>query len=210
MIMEETPVLKQQRSIETQKKLMDAGARLLAEKGYHHTNSKEIARQAGVSIGSFYTYFKDKKELFKQVFISKKDVIIQTISLPLIDEKAGQMNRKELFLFLFNEALNNNDFTYDLHKELHNLINEDENFKKIRNEWCEQEQKVIYNILKKYESELRIDDLYTASVILNNITETIYHLVELNRCAVAFFFQTCCNFVTSSKKIKEKLLCLII
>ena len=178
---EETAVLKQKRSKETQKKLMDAGAKLLAEKGYHHTNSKEIARMAGVSIGSFYTYFKDKKELFKQVLISKKEHLIRTISLPLINEKTGQMNRKELFLFLFNEALNSNEFTYDLHKEFHNLISEDKEFKKIRDEWCEQEQKVIYNILKKYEDELRIKDLNIASVILNHVVENIYHLVKSNK-----------------------------
>jgi AcrR family transcriptional regulator len=37
---------------------------LFSQKGYHHTNSKEITAAAGVATGSFYAYFKDKREIF--------------------------------------------------------------------------------------------------------------------------------------------------
>ena len=51
----------QKRSEETRKRIIAAAERLFSEKGYYNTNSKEIAKAANVSIGSFYSYFKDKK-----------------------------------------------------------------------------------------------------------------------------------------------------
>ena len=59
---------KQQRGIETRKQIIKAAFRLFAEKGIHGTNSTEIAQKAGISIGSFYSYFRDKKDLFMEIF----------------------------------------------------------------------------------------------------------------------------------------------
>ena len=46
---------------------MKAAFRLFARKGIHGTNSKEIVKHAGVSIGSFYSYFKNKKALLLEM-----------------------------------------------------------------------------------------------------------------------------------------------
>lgn len=54
----------QQRTIESRKKLLDAAYHLFAEKGYYNTNTKEIARYAGISIGNFYNYYQDKCEIY--------------------------------------------------------------------------------------------------------------------------------------------------
>ncbi|HWT75236.1 MAG TPA: TetR/AcrR family transcriptional regulator [Mobilitalea sp.] len=57
----------QQRSIEKRSKIIEAGYQLFCEKGYHHTNTAEIAKLAGVSTGIVYSYFKDKKDIFMYV-----------------------------------------------------------------------------------------------------------------------------------------------
>lgn len=54
----------QQRTIESRKKLLDAAYGLFVEKGYYNTNTKEISRQAGISIGNFYNYYQDKGEIY--------------------------------------------------------------------------------------------------------------------------------------------------
>lgn len=54
----------QQRTIESRKKLLDAAYSLFVEKGYYNTNTKEIARYAGISIGNFYNYYQDKCEIY--------------------------------------------------------------------------------------------------------------------------------------------------
>lgn len=54
----------QQRTLESRKKLLSAAYRLFVEKGYYNTNTKEIARHAGLSTGNFYNYFQDKGEIY--------------------------------------------------------------------------------------------------------------------------------------------------
>lgn len=54
----------QQRSIEKRNRIIEAGFQLFCEKGYHNTNTAEIAKSAGVSTGIVYSYFKDKKDIF--------------------------------------------------------------------------------------------------------------------------------------------------
>jgi len=63
-----TRVPRQKRGMETRDRLIVAALELFSEKGYHSTNSKEIAARGGVAIGSFYAYFNDKKELFIEAF----------------------------------------------------------------------------------------------------------------------------------------------
>ena len=49
---------------ESRKKLLHAAYKLFAEKGYYNTNTKEITRYAGISIGNFYNYYQDKGEIY--------------------------------------------------------------------------------------------------------------------------------------------------
>ena len=43
--------------------ILDAAARIFAEKGFHRTTTKEIAQTAGVSEGTIYNYFANKGDL---------------------------------------------------------------------------------------------------------------------------------------------------
>lgn len=54
----------QQRTVESRRKLLDAAYSLFISKGYYNTNTKEIARHAGVSIGNFYNYYQDKGAIY--------------------------------------------------------------------------------------------------------------------------------------------------
>jgi len=54
----------QDRAIRTKENIMEAGKRLFSEKSYHDVMADDIAKEAGVSVGSFYAYFKDKRHLF--------------------------------------------------------------------------------------------------------------------------------------------------
>lgn len=45
--------------------LFESAARLVAQRGPAGTNSNEIAREAGVGVGSFYRHFRDKRDLLE-------------------------------------------------------------------------------------------------------------------------------------------------
>lgn len=49
------------------KHILDAAARVFSTKGYQETKVKDIVEEAGVSVGSFYFYFKSKDEIFEEL-----------------------------------------------------------------------------------------------------------------------------------------------
>lgn len=49
---------------ERKRQLLDAAVEAFGEKGYHRTQVSDIIDQAGVARGTFYLYFKSKREIF--------------------------------------------------------------------------------------------------------------------------------------------------
>lgn len=56
-----------QRREQTARHLLDAARTVLAAKGYHGTKIVDIARAAGVGVGTFYLYYPTKEALFLEV-----------------------------------------------------------------------------------------------------------------------------------------------
>ena len=55
--MEEKGRVRQARAAETRKRIVAAAKKLITENGFENVSIEEIAKEAGVSTGSFYTYF---------------------------------------------------------------------------------------------------------------------------------------------------------
>lgn len=54
-----------ERGRKTLRKLLDASAIEFGERGFHEASVSSITRRAGVALGTFYTYFDSKDELFR-------------------------------------------------------------------------------------------------------------------------------------------------
>jgi AcrR family transcriptional regulator len=54
-----------ERGRKTVRKLIDAAAAEFGERGYHDAAITGITQRAGVALGSFYTYFNSKEEVFR-------------------------------------------------------------------------------------------------------------------------------------------------
>lgn len=87
---------KQKRAIQKRDSILEAGFILFSEKGYFNTDTAEIAKQAGVSTGIVYSYFKDKKAILDEVvsrYISGLETSISTLI-----SKHSESRNLELFL----------------------------------------------------------------------------------------------------------------
>jgi AcrR family transcriptional regulator len=73
----------------TRATLIDAAARLIAEKGYHNITLEHVARSVGMSRGAIYGNFKDRDELFMAVLESRWKPIIPQF-------KAGATLREQM------------------------------------------------------------------------------------------------------------------
>ena len=66
----------------TKKNVLETAMALMGEQGYYNTTIRDICDRAGVSIGTFYTYFPSKRDIFADIFgradeIFEKDVATQ-------------------------------------------------------------------------------------------------------------------------------------
>ena len=72
----------QKRSIEKKTKIVKAGLNLFCEKGFYKTNTVEIAKAAGVSTGTVYSYFKNKTD----IYIASFEYFLDSYLRPLLEE----------------------------------------------------------------------------------------------------------------------------
>ena len=72
---------KQLRSVEKKNRIVQAGYELFAKKGYINTNTAEIAKTAGVSVGLVYGYFTDKRDILLEVL----EIYINNVFQPILD-----------------------------------------------------------------------------------------------------------------------------
>lgn len=61
------PAAIEERKAETRDMIMLAARKVFSEKGYHKAQISDIVKEAGISTGSIYAHFKDKRDLFEQV-----------------------------------------------------------------------------------------------------------------------------------------------
>jgi AcrR family transcriptional regulator len=81
--------------------ILDAAAKVFAEKGFHRTTTKEIANAAGVSEGTIYNYFANKADLLVSMLTRLVEI------RELTDELAGalQSDAREFLVAIFRDRM---------------------------------------------------------------------------------------------------------
>lgn len=152
---------KQQRSQDTQRKLINALHHCLQHKFFEHISIKEIAEHAGVSVGTFYRRFKDKESLLPLLYQDFGDDLHQWLE----KLEAQQFNNltetvrqtcQQTFEFLDDKR---SVFrTIHLNSRLHeNLISPEERIDR------KQVYKRIANIYMRFEQEISAPDKQQAA-----------------------------------------------
>ena len=111
---------KQARSRQTKEKIVQAAILLFEERGYERTTSNDIATEAGVSVGSFYVYFTDKRQLLLSIFDRLADELYKNIFDGL---KAEHLFDAELRPRI-RQAVANTILDKQKHSGLHRVISE--------------------------------------------------------------------------------------
>jgi AcrR family transcriptional regulator len=87
----------QERARRTYEALMEAAHRVFTESGFDATQTPDIAAEAGVSVGTFYRYFTDKRDVFLEVLRHDLAWSYKNVMGELSPEKlAGPDRRKTL------------------------------------------------------------------------------------------------------------------
>lgn len=111
---------KQARSKQTKEKIVQAAILLFEERGYEKTTSNDIATEAGVSVGSFYVYFTDKRQLLLSIFDRLADELYKNIFDGLKPEHLFDSDLRPRI----RQAVANTIIDKQKHSGLHRVISE--------------------------------------------------------------------------------------
>nr|WP_247713485.1 TetR/AcrR family transcriptional regulator [Qipengyuania sphaerica] len=107
-----------ERGRRTLRKLLDAAAGEFGDLGFHEASISSITRRAGVALGTFYTYFDSKDEIFRALVADMSEAVKHAAREAIEPEMpALEIERAALQAFL--------EFAAD-HKEVYRIIDEAE------------------------------------------------------------------------------------
>lgn len=175
--MSKVRIPKQNRSMLTKQRIMQAAFKLFAAKGIHGTNSKEIVEKAGLSVGSFYAYFKDKKALLLEMLDDYLTRHYQMIWQGVDLAEISILDRSKVRQILEN-VFHAYDISPEFHKQTHALRYSDPDIKKIFDRERKQEIDQIQSLLELNVGRLKVNDLYAAAIIIHNLVESVAHTAK--------------------------------
>ncbi|MEQ5125410.1 TetR/AcrR family transcriptional regulator [Providencia alcalifaciens] len=113
-VMRKSP--KQQRSQVTVESIVEAGARVLAYRGWANFTTNEVAQTAGVSIGSLYQYFPNNLAIAEAIRKRHLDEILR--ALPDIEAHEGVVSLEQHISQLIDVLIMLHSTSQDLHRVL--------------------------------------------------------------------------------------------
>lgn len=167
----------QKRSIEKKEKIIKSGFDLICKKGYYNTNTAEIAKEAGVSTGIVYQYFKDKHDIFILGLKKYGD----TIFYPIPDIKEQDFKEKsfsEILKHIIQTFISDHKLSESAHEEITAMVHSDKDvayyFYKREMEMTVQ----LSNMLKKknFSQDNLLEKVHIIIGMIDNLChEIVYH-----------------------------------
>lgn len=156
----------QKRSIEKKEKIIKYGFDLICEKGYHNTNTAEIAKAAGVSTGIVYQYFNDKRDIFLQgIEQYSKSLLFPINEISISNSKSNTL--EEDLINVINKSIKNHKISESAHEEIYSLQHSDPDVAKI---FFDQEIQATNTLISVLESK---------NIQTNNIKEKAHLIISM-------------------------------
>lgn len=169
----------QKRSIEKKEKIIKTGFELICKKGYYNVNTAEIAKEAGVSTGIVYNYFKDKKDIFmegvKEYSNSVMYPSIKIHSLP----KVTHDNLEDVVQNMIDSFIKKHKISKSAHEELIAMSHLDPDIAKIFNDAEIRMTNEIVEFLAT--NNFKVEDLPEKIHLLVGIVENLCHEIVYHK-----------------------------
>ena len=165
----------QQRSKETTDKILAAALKLFGERGYYNTTTNEIAKAAGISIGSLYAYFKDKDTIFQEILAAYHQnflAVFEQISSDL-NRSLYASDKKAWLRILFASLIDLHQSVKTLNKELKALYYTKSEVKAVVDKQTEKIRKAASDILAQRPEDLHTPDLEMTVVLIVDVISAI-------------------------------------
>lgn len=168
----------QKRSIEKKEKIIKSGFELICEKGYHYTNTAEIAKNAGVSTGIVYQYFKDKHD----IFIAGLEKYSDGIFFPMLDFPSETFNAKNfpsVIKKMIEQYIESHKLSQSAHEEIMAMTHSD---KEVAYYYHKREMEMTYKIANTLElNGFNIKNIHEKVHIVIGIIDNLCHEIVYHK-----------------------------
>ena len=168
----------QKRAIEKKNKIIEYGFNLMCEKGYHNTDTAEIAKAANVSTGIVYQYFNDKKDIFLQGL----ELYSKNLMFPINELNEKKINKNNLeteFKKIIQKSIKSHKLSKIAHAEILAMQHTDEDVAKIFQKQELESTEILVNTL--INNAITTIDVYEkAHLIISWIDELSHEIVYHN------------------------------
>jgi AcrR family transcriptional regulator len=162
----------QHRSIEKRNKIIEAGYQLFCEKGFHNTNTAEIAKLAGVSTGIVYSYFKDKKDIFMYVVEEYENSVAAPV-YELLKNSEAPMDIEKVIRQIIKLLTDSHTLVKSVHEEMEALSHTD---KEIGELFCEFQSNIAHTLVNLMDRlNIRPTNAYEKAHLIVDIIENLIH-----------------------------------
>ena len=167
----------QKRSIEKKEKIIEAGFKLICKKGYYNSNTAEIAKEANVSTGIIYQYFRDKHDiLIEGIKRYAEDIFYPMLNIP--KSKFNKENIEEILREMIKNFTNKHKLSKTAHEEITAMTHSD---KSIADFFYEHEMymtKTVANLLVEngFNPENILEKVHISINLIDDLChEIVYH-----------------------------------
>ena len=175
-------LIMQQRAIDSRNKLLVSAKELFSKKGFYNTNTKEISKNAGISIGNFYNLFESKYDIYFSLVQEYTTFVYNNISSTL--SKMQSQNPTELKKELYSYIL----YSYEIMQELGyffqdiDMIAKDkDNYLSFLNPETQRLIQLLQDFLLTYPHfHLRLSPQVTAHILYTILNDGILHIRSIS------------------------------
>jgi len=166
---------RQKRSIEKKQIIIDTAKELFCQNGFYNTTTNEIAKQAGLSIGTLYSYFADKDtillELLEQynAYFYRAFDFIDTEENDLIFKK----DPRKWLSRLIDNLVRLHESQKSFYRELEALYYSTPAVTSVMDAQDERVRLATLEIMTRYQDGLSCVDIEAASVVIIDFTSAL-------------------------------------
>jgi AcrR family transcriptional regulator len=162
----------QKRSINTKEKILDAAYQLFCKRGYYQTTTNDIAKEAEVSIGSLYAYFKDKDTIFMEI-LERYSKDFAKIHKDLSEDlEISRLSWHDWLKLLIDRLIEMHEMTSELNQEINILCYTKPEVKAHVEQQRNASRQLAMNRLLQGREDLRVTDIEAAAIIAYNLITT--------------------------------------
>jgi AcrR family transcriptional regulator len=180
-------VPQQARSRRTRQRILDAAIESFETLGYDETTTAEIARQAGLAIGSVYDYFRDKRAILLEILRDTVELMADLVVQGLAPEAWAHADPREGVRRLLDQVFHSRTVRPGVQRILWERFFKDPEIRRAMEAIEQRVRGAIETLLAalRRDGRLRVDDVATAAFVIHLSAEWTASRLVLGGAPVA-------------------------